>query len=406
MDSLFSPRTFSTDWEVMVIDRLGRRLDTCECDAFAGVLQAEFGLPIHIDWDTIEFGLGVNHSYTQFRDRIVRLTDRAGELVRDLDMDLFPAAAEPRDEIYCASHIHVGSLFDECAGQRLANRLMPYIPALGALAANAPFSEGRIGEFKSYRIRHMAHGCTRPHSVQAPAVSQATWGSDAAPKLYGRPTLEVRIIDCATSRQFLAELGTFVAAFVHQQGAATGTDEPDPARYRECMINRWLAAKYGLQATFLRDGKPIPVVELLDEMLDMCDQGLAGLGVKRSELELIETMISKRVGQADFALSVAQRYPDPHLLVSAYAKLIRHWDVFDEYLAAAEALEPVPAPDEEAILHEHLKAIGEGTHFYRTRDVMFLPAPVSDAVLETMISRGWVTKEITVDRGPLLHRVR
>ena len=405
MDSIFRPRTFSTDWEVMVLDRLNRRLDTQQCDAFAGALQAELDLPVHVDWDTIEFGLGVNTSYGQFRDPIRRLTDRASEMVHEYELDLFPAAASPLDDIFNAAHVHVGSLFDEEAGLHLANQLLPFVPAFGALAANSPFSEGRTGAYKSYRVRHLAHGCTCPGSVRSPATAQATWGDDAAPKLYGYPTLEVRIIDCASSRQFLAELATFVAAFVHQQGTDVSSTPPTRQQYRECMTNRWAAAKHGLQATFHRDGRPLPVVDVLDDMLDSCADALTALGATRADFTLINTMLRKRVCQADFALGLAERYADPYLLISAYAKLVRHWDVFDDFVARCDVLDTVAPPDEDVILAEHLEAIGEGTRSYRLREVMYLPAPEADALLETMMSRGWIRRELTTERGLLLHRV-
>lgn len=40
--------------------------------------------------------------------------------------------------------------------------------------------------------------------------------------------------------------------------------------------------------------------------------------------------------------------------------MVRHWEAFDEYLDAAHALDPVPVPDKETVLYEHLTHIGEG----------------------------------------------
>jgi len=404
--NVFEPRTFSTDWEVMVIDRLNRCVDTGKCDAIAGVLRAELDMPIHIDWNTIEFALGVNTSLAQFRDRIVRSTDRAAEIVREFDLDLFPAAGHPVDWMYNAAHIHVGSIHDESKGIHLENRLMKYVPAFAALAANSPFSLHRRGGFKSYRVRHLADGCTCPGSVRDPQFSQDTWGGDAAPKLYGAPTMEVRIIDCASSRRLLAEMGTFVAAYLHHHGEKVSRARPSRREYRDSLTNRWAAARDGMQATFQWDGKTRPVADVLDEMLDECCDELAALEASRADLELTNTMIRKRICQADLALELLERYPDPHLLTSAYAKLLRHWDVFDEYLERSKALEPVPAPDEKAILDEHLADIGEGTHFYGVRGTMCYPAPVADEVLDRMVRKGLVTREVTATRGMLLHRVR
>ena len=402
--NVFHPRTFSTDWEVMVLDRLLRAVDTQKCDAFAGALRSELDLPIHIDWNTIEFGLGINHSMREFWENIQRATSRASELVQSFDLDLLPAAAHPAGQMFNASHIHVGTIVDEVSGIYLENQMMRYVPAFAALAANAPYANGRRGAFKSYRVRHQAHGCTRPGAVRDPHFSQTTWGGDASPKVFGAPTMEVRIIDAASSRRLLAEMGTFIAAYLHYQGERVSTERPSHETYRDHLTNRWLAARDGLQATFLWEGEQRPVVAILDEMLDDCRGALEQLGARRSDLCLIEQMLKKRVCQADFALTLSARYADPHELTSALAKLIRHWDVFDEYLDRAEPLEPLPAIDRDGIVNTHLKHVGEGTHFYRIRDVMYYPQPYADEIIKEMLRRNLVRKEITETRGVVLHR--
>jgi hypothetical protein len=127
--------------------------------------------------------------------------------------------------------------------------------------------------------------------------------------------------------------------------------------------------------------------------------------VKRTDLGVIDTMLRKRTCQADLVLKLAERYPDPWCLASAYAKLVRHWELFDEYVEGTAAREPMPLADEDAILAEHLSNIGEGTHFYRSREVMFYPPPVADEMIERMIEQGTVRREVSENRGILLSRV-
>src|SRR5262249_13889305 len=141
-------------------------------------------------------------------------------------------------------------------------------------------------------------------------------GQRRGAKLYGAPTLEVRIIDCATSRRFLAELATFIAAYLHHRGTQVEERPLSPREYRDRMTNRWAAARFGRQGTFHWDGALRPVAEVLDEMLDECAEALAALGVRRAELHLVNAMIEKRVCQADFVLDLASRYPDPYCLAS------------------------------------------------------------------------------------------
>jgi hypothetical protein len=128
------------------------------------------------------------------------------------------------------------------------------------------------------------------------------------------------------------------------------------------------------------------------------------LGVKRSDLVVINTMIEKRICQSDFVLSFAGRYPDDYCLASVWAKLVRHWDIFEQYLESAAALDPVPIVDEDAVMAEHLAFVGEGTHFYRLREAMWYPSPAADEIIERMIEQQIIRREITPNRGMLLHR--
>ena len=96
--NLFHPRTLSTDWEIMVIDRLERCVDTSKLRGFAGLLRRECGVPVQIDWNALEFALGINSSFEQLWNRIRNATDRAAQALREFDLDLFPAGASRRPE--------------------------------------------------------------------------------------------------------------------------------------------------------------------------------------------------------------------------------------------------------------------------------------------------------------------
>jgi gamma-glutamyl:cysteine ligase YbdK (ATP-grasp superfamily) len=403
--NLFQPRTLSTDWEVTVVDKLERCVDSDKLRGFAGLLRRECNVPVQIDWNALEFALGINSSFDQLWERIRSVTDRATQALREYDLDLFPAGAHPVEEMFDGAHVHVGTLHDEGAGMHLENQMLKYAPAFAALAANSPVSRGRRGEFKSYRVRDQAYGCTVPATVRDPHLAQNSWGNDASAKLYGAPTFEMRISDSASSRRFLAEHATFIAAYVHHRGMREVECRLSPVQYRDCLTNRWSAARYGLQATFHWDGRPRPVVEVLDEMLGECEGELQALGTRRSDLRIVNAMLAKRTCQADFVLNLAERYPDPWCLASAYQKLVRHWEIFDEYVESAPTLEPIPLVDEEAILAEHLAIIGEGTYFYRTREAMNYPPPVADAIIERMVEQGAIRRDVTENRGVLLTRV-
>lgn len=401
--NLFCPRTFSTDWEIMVIDGLQRCQNSGKLEAFAGLLRSELDLPIQVDWNSLEFALGINTGFDQFLERIKSATDRATQVLREFGLELFPAGSHPIEPMYNSSHIHVGTLHDEIRGMHLESMLLRYVPVFGAIGANSPFAHGYAAEFKSYRILDNAYNCTCPPSIRDPRLAQWSWGTDAGPKVYSAPTLEVRITDCASSRRMLAELAVFTAAFVHTLGEDVTEYKVSEAEYKEYLTNRWMAAKYGLQASFIWDGKAIPVVEIMDEMLDRARPGLKALDADRRDLTVLSAMLQKRTCQADFVLELATRYPDPYCLASVHSKLVRDWEAFEDYISSAPPLDPVAVPTEDEIRRAHLAFVGEGTHFYNLRDVMQYPAPLVDEMMEDFVKRGLVQVDLT-SRGALLSR--
>lgn len=404
--NLFNPRTFSTDWEIMVLDRLNRVVGEDKLAGFAAQLTSESDVTVQLDWRTLEFAMGINHSFEQLWTRIQHVTDRAAELLHEWNLDLFPAGSHPHEPMFNANHIHVGTLRDEAAGIQLEAQLLRTVPAFAALAANSPLSMGRRGQWKSYRVHHRAHGCTQPIFTRDPQFAQGTWGFDAGVKLQNKPTLEVRICDCASSRRFLAELATLVAAWVHHSGTKVEQSPVTPRDYDNYLINRWTAARDGLQATFHAGDQTVPVVEVLSGVIEECSESLKALGMLRDDFVVINAMLQKRVAQADFVHELMARYPDDYQFTSAWSKLARHWTVFEEWLEKAASLEPIAAPDEAEIEEIHLNEIGEGTHFYRSREAMFLPPPTVDTILQRLVERGDVQREEIPNRGTLLNRRR
>jgi gamma-glutamyl:cysteine ligase YbdK (ATP-grasp superfamily) len=403
--NLFNPRTFSTDWEIMVVDKLNRLVDTDKLWAFAGALQRQCDLAVKIDYNTLEFPMGINTSLGQIWERIQWATDRATQLLQEYRCDLYPSASHPTERLYNASHVHVGTIHDESVAIGMERASLRYAPVFGALAANSPATMHRPIEFKSYRMRYTAYMNARPTAPRDPHLSQPAFGVDTLSKLYGAPTFEMRVTDCASSRRFLAEMATVVAAYTHHIGTKPIPNEVSPQEYREYLTNRWTAARYGMQATLEWNGGYRPVAEILDEMLDDCSEELAALGARRSDLTLVNQMIRKRMCQADYVIELMQRYPEPYALASAHAKLVRHWDVFDEYLEKAAPLEPAPAVDHDQVLAVHADAIGEDTHFYNSRDPMKYPPPVADQIIEEMVEKGMVSREVVPNRGILLSRI-
>jgi hypothetical protein len=198
-------------------------------------------------------------------------------------------------------------------------------------------------------------------------------------------------------------MATFVAAYTQHRGDKI-SGEPTTMAHRESIANRWVAARDGMQATFIWRGLARPVAEVLSEMLDECSENLAQLGARRSDFVLIEMMIRKRKCQADYLLTLAERYPDPYQLGSVVVKMLRHREAYDEFLEQGLVLDPRPPLDQDQIRELHLNEIGEATLFQHSRDIMRLPAPTVDAILKELIDSGEVCCEVIPERGKLLSR--
>ena len=168
---------------MIVVNKLDRMVQHDKLMAFAGYLRNVFDVPVDIDWNALEFALGINHSFDQLWTRIRQVTDRASQIVREFDLDIYPTGAHPLQEPFFGAHVHVGTIHDETAGIQLENQLLKYTPAFAALAANSAVAPNKRGEFKSYRVREQAWGCSVPVTVRDPRLAQNSWGNDASAKL-------------------------------------------------------------------------------------------------------------------------------------------------------------------------------------------------------------------------------
>jgi carboxylate-amine ligase len=191
-------------------------------------------------------------------------------------------------------HVAVGG-----AARSLAvyNALRGYRPELAALAANAPFHEGRDTELASIRPK-LAEGLPRqgvPPAIESfEALAEALrWGATAGvlpdraqwwweARLHlGYGTVEVRVPDTQTT---VAETAA-VAAVVHAL-VATLAERHDAGERLEAAPtwriaeNRWSACRHGLEGTLadLRSGEARPTRECLRELLDELEPAARRLG--------------------------------------------------------------------------------------------------------------------------------
>jgi carboxylate-amine ligase len=191
-----------------------------------------------------------------------------------------------RRQLVCAYQVHVAV---GGADRSLAvyNGLRPWLPALAALAANAPYHEGRDTGMASIRPKISE---LLPRQGIPPAISSwdafaeaLRWGaaSGAVPEprrwwwelrphpAYG--TLEVRVPDAQATVADAAAVTALVHALVgwlaERHDAGEPVPEYDTWRLEE---NRWSAARWGMDAAFADHdtGARTPVRELLAELVE------------------------------------------------------------------------------------------------------------------------------------------
>ncbi len=195
-------------------------------------------------------------------------------------------AGSARRQLVCALQVHVGVGSAERA-LAVYNAARSYLPLLAALAANAPFYEGRDTGLASVRP---ALGKLLPRQGVPPAFDSwqqyadaLRWGATSGTFPDGsswwwelRPhprygTLEFRVPDGQSSVADAIAIAAVTQALVAWLGERHESGDPLPAdsswRIEE---NRWSACRHGVEGMMAdtRDGTPTPTRERLRELLE------------------------------------------------------------------------------------------------------------------------------------------
>jgi carboxylate-amine ligase len=199
-------------------------------------------------------------------------------------------------QLICGLHVHVG-LGDADAAVAVHDALRSYLPEIAALAANAPFHDGRDTGLASVRpticdllprqgvppvlgsLEHYAaelRWATRAGAIASPR--QWWWALRLHPQ-FG--TVEVRVPDAQATVAETAAVAALVHALVADLAARHDAGEPlavAPAwRIEE---NRWSACRYGVAGAMadLRTGRREPTARRLARLLDGLGDAARRLG--------------------------------------------------------------------------------------------------------------------------------
>ena len=223
------------------------------------------------------------HPFAPF-EGVMSRGDRYERIVRE-----FGSVARRQLVFAFQVHIAVGG-----ADRTLAvyNALRAHLPELAALAANAPFHEGRDTGFASFRpvVADMLPRQGMPPAIESWEAwsEELDWGarSGRVPgpsqwwyELRPHPsfgTLEVRVPDTQAT---VADAAA-VAAVAHALVARLIEQPRDGMASWRIEENRWVAAHHGLDGTFadLRTGERVAVRTRLRALLDELEPYAASLG--------------------------------------------------------------------------------------------------------------------------------
>lgn len=300
-------------------------------DAVGALMQARRDLAQRTE-GLVRLGVAGTHPFSSGIGELSRLP-RYERTIREYG----PVAAR---ELVCALQVHV-SLGDADRALAVHDAARSFLPLLAALAANAPFYEGRDTGLASVRPKLAEllprHGVPPPLRSWDEYASALSWGAatGAFPdsstwwwelRLHpGFGTLELRVPDGQTTVADVEAIVVIAHALVRWLGDRHDAGERlrvDPAW--KIAENSWSACRWGVEGTMidLASASVRSTRECLSELLDELEPTAALLAAPATALsharQLIERngAISQRLVAADGGVSavagwLAGRFPEP-----------------------------------------------------------------------------------------------
>ncbi|ONI80106.1 hypothetical protein ALI22I_42545 [Saccharothrix sp. ALI-22-I] len=212
------------------------------------------------------------------------------------------------EQSICGCHVHVAVPDLETAVQ-VCNHVRPWLPVLGTLTANSPFTRGRDSGYASWRTVVWSRwpGAGPPPYFESAAHYESTcdmlltsgaardrqmiyW--DVRPSAH-LPTVEVRIADVASTVDEAVLLAALVRALVATALADLGRGLPAPRVPTEVLrAATWRAARDGVEGLSLDvlSGNLVPARLLLDRLLHRVRDHMDGadLAVVRQVLSTMD----------------------------------------------------------------------------------------------------------------------
>ncbi len=398
----FHPLTVGYDWEMAVLRNTTESVGMDEIKKIANEIRRKISWArAGMDIDLLELRMEIVSDWNEFREKNRILIDCAKKIAKRKGFTILPIGARPTEQMPIGSHIHIGTITDFTEATRIANTMMKYVPCLVSLACNSPFSRFEIGEFKSYRVIYNAEWCSFPIEMRIPQFSRGGWGEDVQVRLPTKPTIEIRCLDSASDIDLMEEYVALLSGLLYGvlKREKETRKEKDVIKWHS--INRFRAAKYGLQAVFHWDGEEKPVSDIFSDIFSIAQEGLEVFGASLDDLSIIKRMLKKRQTQADFLLMLTELDKDPFSLFKTITNTLTKEDVFKIYLKKAKQL-PLKKPLslEDFILTKITKDVPY-FHLYLLSP---LPPFYLNRILNKLEKTGRITKRILPYEGRVYSR--
>jgi gamma-glutamyl:cysteine ligase YbdK (ATP-grasp superfamily) len=396
MTRSIDPLTIGYDWEMAVLRRTGENVAEEDVAWLSDELRRR--LPwtqTGTDLELIESRIGALRSFSELLAKSERFEVELRRILKEREWVLLRAGTRPFEREPVGAHIHVGTVRDWTAAIEIQNAMARYVAPLVALMANSPIYRRRTGQYKSYRVASYAEWCSRPQAVVDPTFSQPDWGGDVCTKLAIGSTVELRVGDGVSSTRLMCEVVALVAGLMYHVAEREGDRKLSGQDYETIMVNRWRAAKYGLQAVLTWGGREEPVQTVLTSMVELAQDGMKLLGASRDDLRVVRAMIRKRQTQADFQLAVfAKERGDAHRMTRTMANIQRDPSAFERYLRRAPTLEVLRPAD-------YAAHILSGVEIETPYPLVLRQTPLSPAALDAILDRFVADGRLLVTRSNL-----
>lgn len=244
------------------------------------------------------------HPSARYEEQLITDSERYRGIMEQVQ---YPA----RRELIFGLHVHVGVAGAETAIKAM-HLLRPHIPDLIALSASSPFWRGFPTGL--YSTRHSVFA-TFPRAGIPPAFgsygefagyvealeragaledyTRIWWDVRPHPRL---GTVEVRAMDAVARIEDAIALAALVQALVKRAAESPAPPQPDAIEDALTRENKWLAIRYGLDATLVdADATAVPIRDhILSSLDDLAPHG-AELGTEPLLLE-IERIVRSGTG--------------------------------------------------------------------------------------------------------------